>query len=52
LVESVRIAPEPGADEREAILAALAEEESERSASSAWADALLPARGDEEEAGP
>jgi hypothetical protein len=52
LVESVRIAPEPGAEERQAILAALAAEESERSASSAWADALLLARDDEAEAGP
>jgi hypothetical protein len=49
-VTSPEIAPEPDEAERKAILAALAAEETERSASSAWADALLPERpGAEEE---
>ena len=45
---SVRITPEPGDAEREAILAALAAEEADRPDASGWAEALLPARGDHE----
>ena len=48
LVVSVQITPEPGAAEREAILAALAAEEAEQPGASEWAAALLPAREDEE----
>jgi hypothetical protein len=43
-VVSVRITPEPGDAEREAILAALAAEEAERPAVSGWAETLLPER--------
>jgi hypothetical protein len=45
---SYEISPEPSEDERAAILEALAAEEAERRASR-WSDALLPARGGEEE---
>jgi hypothetical protein len=48
-VDFSHITPEPSRDEREAILAALAAEEAERPAVSAWAEALLPARGGEED---
>ncbi len=41
------ITPEPTDEEREAILAALAEDEDEPETRSAWAEALLPARSDE-----
>jgi hypothetical protein len=45
----VEITPEPDETERKAILAALAAEEAERSETSPWAAALLPARdGDPE----
>jgi hypothetical protein len=43
-VELPRITPEPDAAEREAILAALADEEREQSKDSGWAEALLPTR--------
>jgi hypothetical protein len=45
---SVEITPEPGEAERKAILAALAAEEAENAAVSAWAAALLPARDEDE----
>lgn len=45
---SVRITPEPAAEERKAILAALAAEKAEQPGVSEWASALLPARDDEE----
>ena len=48
---SVRITPEPGAAEREAILAALAAERAERAEQppdSEWAAALLPAHDEDE----
>ena len=45
---SVRITPEPGEAEREAILAALAAADAEQPAHSEWAAALLPARDGEE----
>ena len=45
---SVEIAPEPDEAERKAILAALAEEEADRPADSAWAEALLPGHDDGE----
>jgi hypothetical protein len=45
---AVRITPEPDQAEREAILAALAAEETEQPAVSRWALALLPARDDDE----
>jgi hypothetical protein len=41
------ITPEPDKAEREAILAAL-EEEADQPPASAWAEALLPDRGEEE----
>jgi hypothetical protein len=47
LVVSVQITPEPNEAEREAILAALAEEAVQPGASE-WATALLPARDDDE----
>jgi hypothetical protein len=40
-VESVRITPEPSEEERRAILAALAEDETGSAAPSAWADVFL-----------
>jgi hypothetical protein len=46
---SYEITPEPSEEERAAIVEALAAEESERRRASAWADALLPARGGEED---
>lgn len=46
---SYEITPEPSEEERAAIVEALAAEESERRRVSAWADALLPARGAEED---
>ena len=48
MVESVHITPEPDADERRAILAALAAEAPERERSP-WADDLLPKREGEED---
>jgi hypothetical protein len=45
---SYEISPEPSEDERAAILEALAAEEVGRRASP-WSDALLPARGGEED---
>jgi hypothetical protein len=48
-VEPPRITPVPDEAEREAILAALAEEDSERRPGAAWAETLLPARGGEED---
>ena len=45
---SVRITPEPGEAEREAILEALAAGEAAGSGTSRWAAALLPAHDDEE----
>lgn len=45
---SVQITPEPDADERKAILAALAAEEGEQPAVSEWGAALLPARDENE----
>jgi hypothetical protein len=47
-VVSFVVTPEPDETEREAIVAALAAEEAERSAASEWSDALLPPRGGEE----
>jgi hypothetical protein len=46
----LEITPEPDEHEREAILAALAEEVSEAPVDSPWAQALRPERGDESEA--
>ena len=43
-MESPQITPVPDEAEREAILAALADEETERPKASGWAEALLPAR--------
>jgi hypothetical protein len=48
-VESPRITPEPDDAEREAILAALAAEKTERPTASRWAETLLPARSGEED---
>jgi hypothetical protein len=48
---AVEITPEPDDAEREAILAALAAEEAELPAPSAWVAAVLPAR-DSQETGP
>jgi hypothetical protein len=45
---SIRITPEPAAEERKAILAALAAEKAEQSEVSEWASAALPGRDDEE----
>jgi hypothetical protein len=47
-VVAVEITPEPGEAERKAILAALAEEDADRPAASAWAEALLPGHDDGE----
>jgi hypothetical protein len=47
-VETTHITPEPDEAEREAILAALAADETERSKLSRWAEALLPERGGHE----
>jgi hypothetical protein len=44
---TVEIEPEPDADERRAIVAALAAEDAERAGASAWAEASLPARPDD-----
>jgi hypothetical protein len=41
----IEIAPEPDEHEREAIIAALAEEASEAPVDSPWAQALRPERG-------
>jgi len=41
------ITPEPTDEEREAILAALADDDGEPEPGSAWAEALLPPRVDE-----
>lgn len=46
---SYEISPEPSDEERAAILEALAAEEAERRGASPWSDALLPARGGEED---
>jgi hypothetical protein len=43
-MDSLQITPEPNEAEREAILAALAEEERERPKHSGWVESLLPAR--------
>jgi hypothetical protein len=45
---SVRITPEPAAEERKAILAALAAERDEQLAASEWASAFVPTLDDEE----
>jgi hypothetical protein len=47
-VDPLQITPDPTEAERDAILAALAAEEAQRPAVSAWADALLPPRGGED----
>ncbi|HKD94605.1 MAG TPA: hypothetical protein VKB43_07875 [Gaiellaceae bacterium] len=47
-MQTTHITPEPDEAERKAILAALAAEEAERPAVSAWATGLLPAREGEE----
>jgi hypothetical protein len=44
-VEPLDITPSPSDAEREAILEALAAEDADRPAPSAWAKALLPERG-------
>jgi hypothetical protein len=46
---SYEISPEPSEPERAAILEALAAEEAERRVATSWSEALLPARGSEEE---
>jgi hypothetical protein len=46
------ISPDPDADERAAILAALAAEEAEQEGFSRWASALLPQRADADEPDP
>jgi len=43
-MEAADITPQPDADEREAILAALATDGAARPAASEWAEALLPVR--------
>jgi len=48
-VEPFRITPDPSDEEREAILAALGADGAEQPTVSPWAEALLPARGGEEE---
>jgi hypothetical protein len=48
LVVSFQVTPEPDAAERQAILQALAAEDSEQPAVSKWAAELLPAREDSE----
>jgi len=49
--ESADITPEPGEDEREAILAALAADDAPtRPAASGWAGTLLPVRDGEDAA--
>jgi hypothetical protein len=45
----LHITPDPSEAERDAILAAFAAEETERPVVSAWAEALLPTRGEEED---
>jgi hypothetical protein len=47
-VKPVEITPEPDEAEREAILAALADEDVGRAAGSAWAAAILPGYDDAE----
>ncbi len=42
----LEITPEPSEEERRAIAAALAEEETDQNADSPWAQALLPGRED------
>jgi hypothetical protein len=49
LLRVVEITPEPDADERQAILAALAAEEAREQPLSAWVEALLPGRGGDED---
>ena len=46
--ESADITPEPDEDEREAILAALAADETAAPAASGWAGTLLPVRDGED----
>jgi hypothetical protein len=48
VVEEIVIVPEPSAEERAAIVAALADESSEVRPPSRWPDALLPGREDDE----
>jgi len=48
-VEPFHITPEPTKAERDAILAALAAGEARQPRVSAWAEALLPVRGGEED---
>jgi hypothetical protein len=48
-VESPRISPQPDEAEQEAILLALAAEEAERPTATAWAEALLPTRIEEDD---
>jgi len=43
---TLRITPEPGEDERRAIVATLAAEDVERTGASPWAQASLPRRAD------
>ena len=45
----VEISPEPDESEREAILAALADDQAEVEALSPWVQAVLPERGGEDE---
>jgi hypothetical protein len=45
----VVVTPEPDAIEREAILAALADEDAQKRTTSPWAEALLPRRGGDED---
>ena len=47
-MKPVEITPEPDEAERKAILAALAAEDADRPADSAWAEAFLPGRDDHE----
>ncbi len=45
-MKPVEITPEPDEAEREAILAALAEEDADKPAGSAWAKTILPGHDD------
>jgi len=49
---SFDISPEPDSAERAAILAALAADEADRPRVSAWTEALLPRRDEDEDARP